>query len=386
MTRVGLLGFEFAADNLGCEALTYSLLTLLRPALEGLPVTFRSFEMSGNLGTVPELFPEWQFESTPADLKHHPLRVRRSLDECDLIIDATYGDSFSDIYIKRVTARDLALKELAVRSHAVYVLAPQTYGPFRSSFFRRIAADVLRRADLRFARDARSAQFVERIAGESAPVVSDLAFALPYERGTYPLKELGDTTTHVGVNVSGLLWRGGFGADNQFGLTVDYREYVVQVIQTLLDEGCSVHLVPHVIGRSSQSHDDDYETCQTLVGSVRDPRVMLAPRFSTCMDAKSFISGLDFLTGARMHATIAAYSTGVAVAPFSYSRKFEGVFEGLDFPWVVPGTQLKTDEAVAMTLDCYHQREPLARHARESAAGIQRNLREFASSMAQLIQ
>ena len=33
-----------------------------------------------------------------------------------------------------------------------------------------------------------------------------------------------------------------------------------------------------------------------------------------------------------MHATIGAISSGVATIPFSYSRKFEGLFGNLEYP------------------------------------------------------
>lgn len=35
---------------------------------------------------------------------------------------------------------------------------------------------------------------------------------------------------------------------------------------------------------------------------------------------------MDFFMGARMHSTIAAFSTGVPVVPMAYSRKFNGLF------------------------------------------------------------
>jgi polysaccharide pyruvyl transferase WcaK-like protein len=54
--------------------------------------------------------------------------------------------------------------------------------------------------------------------------------------------------------------------------------------------------------------------------------IIVAPYFKTPIDAKSYISGLDFFTGARMHACIAAFSSGIPVYPLAYSRKFNGLF------------------------------------------------------------
>jgi colanic acid/amylovoran biosynthesis protein len=40
---------------------------------------------------------------------------------------------------------------------------------------------------------------------------------------------------------------------------------------------------------------------------------------------------MDFFTGARMHACIAALSSGVPVLPMAYSRKFAGLFGTLGY-------------------------------------------------------
>ena len=40
---------------------------------------------------------------------------------------------------------------------------------------------------------------------------------------------------------------------------------------------------------------------------------------------------MDFFVGARMHACIGAFSSGVPVVPLAYSRKFNGLFESLNY-------------------------------------------------------
>jgi polysaccharide pyruvyl transferase WcaK-like protein len=57
--------------------------------------------------------------------------------------------------------------------------------------------------------------------------------------------------------------------------------------------------------------------------------------FKSPQEAKSYISGLDFLVAGRMHACIAAFSTGTPVVPIAYSRKFTGLFGTLDYPWLI---------------------------------------------------
>jgi polysaccharide pyruvyl transferase WcaK-like protein len=82
--------------------------------------------------------------------------------------------------------------------------------------------------------------------------------------------------------------------------------------------------------------------------------------FSSASDAKSFISGLDFLVGGRMHATIAAFSSGVPVVPVSYSRKFEGLFGAMGYDWLVNARGMDTNTALARILDALERRAELA--------------------------
>ena len=52
----------------------------------------------------------------------------------------------------------------------------------------------------------------------------------------------------------------------------------------------------------------------------------MAPFALGPVEIKSYIAGMDFFMGARMHATIGAFSSGVPVVPMAYSRKFNGLF------------------------------------------------------------
>ena len=63
--------------------------------------------------------------------------------------------------------------------------------------------------------------------------------------------------------------------------------------------------------------------------------LLLSPLFFSPIDAKSYISGMHFFIGSRMHATIAAFSSNVPVFPLAYSRKFNGLFiDTLRYPYM----------------------------------------------------
>lgn len=53
----------------------------------------------------------------------------------------------------------------------------------------------------------------------------------------------------------------------------------------------------------------------------RFPECIFPNDFITALDVKNYICNMDILIAPRMHASIAAFSSGVPVLPFAYSRK-----------------------------------------------------------------
>lgn len=109
-----------------------------------------------------------------------------------------------------------------------------------------------------------------------------------------------------------------------------------------------MHLVSHVI-TDRYAIEDDYRA--SLSVKSKFPECVLAPKFSSPVEAKSYISNLDFFTGARMHATIAAFSSGVPVVPVAYSRKFSGLYGTLGYKNLVDGQSDTTQAAIDTILE-----------------------------------
>ena len=84
--------------------------------------------------------------------------------------------------------------------------------------------------------------------------------------------------------------------------------------------------------------EDDFAVCEKLHNKF--PDTILAPRFESPMQAKSYMSQLDCLIGSRMHATIGAFSMGVPIIAVSYSRKFQGLYSSLGYPYVIDAKRL----------------------------------------------
>jgi polysaccharide pyruvyl transferase WcaK-like protein len=354
---IGLLWHSPNSGNLGVGALTVGNLELARraAAAAGLTPRFRI------LGFVDEGVPSYV---TDPDVEIVALDTRalapggaywRALGDLDCVLDIGAGDSFADIYGAKRFAFLWLSKELALGRGVPLLLSPQTIGPFTREPQRMLAAHAMGGAHAVVARDPMSFEAARRMSPGAHVVESvDVAFALPFERR----KRRAGKTIEVGVNVSGLLFNGGYTGANEFGMQVDYADYSRRLIAELAARpGVSVRLICHV-NTDEMPQDDDGRVADRLAAEF--PGVERVPSFGSPSAAKSYISGLDFLVGARMHACIAAFSSGVPVVPVAYSRKFAGLFEGvLDYRHLVPVTGLSTDAAVTFTLDRLDRRDEL---------------------------
>ena len=336
------MGMEFESENKGCEALSYSFLNILNQ-IDDEDLLIYYFSNLG-FGKVQETFPDLKFKKINLKIKDKKLNFFRAAHKCDYIFDVTMGDSFSDIYSKEVCLSDIRFKRIASTLSKKYILLPQTYGPFYSVEAKKGANKVFKNADMVFCRDELSKEYIEKEFGIMDSILStDMAFALPFDKTYYSFTNT--KKKKIGLNVSGLLFRGGFTKDNQFDLKLDYPELIRKLIDSISPE-YEIHLIPHVINLSVNAHDDDYKTCQLLHEEF--PNTILAPAFETPIQAKSYISNMDIFIGSRMHSTVAAFSSGVATIPISYSRKFEGLFGSLNYPYVVNAKEETTESALSI--------------------------------------
>ncbi len=374
-----MLWHSAAAGNFGVGALTVGNLALARAAAAsaGLEPQFTVFGPIEQ-GTPYIGAPDIALRTLTRGYLLSGSGYRRDLKNLDIMLDISAGDSFGDIYPDKRFAFVMLSKALAIWSGKPFILSPQTIGPFSRQPHSALAGWVCRRSRRVFARDPISMQVLDRIAPTaSATQVVDVAFALPFDRA--PARSGGPIK--VGLNVSCLLMNGGWSGGNEYGLGFDYAALTrALVVAFLAMPGVEVHLVPHVFA-PDVPQDDDIRAADRLKAEF--PALVRHPDFTGPSDAKSFISGLDFLTGGRMHATIAAYSAGVPVVPISYSRKFEGLYGGLDYKWIVPSKGMDTDAAIAFVLDAFARRAELAADIARGTPVIAAGLKAYTAALAQ---
>ncbi|NTW87901.1 MAG: polysaccharide pyruvyl transferase family protein [Desulfobulbaceae bacterium] len=366
MKKIGFIWHSLHTRNLGVGALSISNILIVSKILRdiGEEVEYVVFGPKGtaNAVSIPELPPCRHVAlSFDAMLGMGFINIFREMNSCDLVLDIGSGDSFSDIYGKKRFLKTLLSKYMMIDAGRKLILSPQTIGPFDNYLFRKISAHAMGRAMKVFARDCKSYAYVDSISGGSVSLElsSDIAMSLPHREVVLPALQRGNGVINIGLNISGLLYAGGYQGGNQFGLSVDYRQAMHDLARELSAEpGVCVWLVPHVFGSGGMHIEDDYAVSEEIAKVL--PAVRVAPRFSEPIEAKSFISQMDFFVGARMHATIAAFSSGVPVIPLAYSRKFAGLYESLGYMRVIDMCEVNDAvELIEAVRQAFHQRDAL---------------------------
>jgi len=267
------------------------------------------------------------------------------------------GDSFSDIYGEDIFKIINSQHQMARLLRKKYLLLPQTIGPFKDIQIRKKATRSIEKAQLVLARDMQSFDYIKKNTKQNNIFeIIDVAFFMPYQK-----QKFSNNFIHVGLNISSLLWHGGFTRNNQFGLKCDYQMLVRNIIDYFFTfPNVIIHIVPHVVHTDSHI-ENDYEVSFNLLQEYANDKLILAPLFLTPIIAKNYISGLDFFAGARMHATIAAFSSGVPVFPMAYSRKFNGLFmDTLDYQYMGDLVSQTMDDILQGIKEAFDMRKELA--------------------------
>lgn len=264
----------------------------------------------------------------------------KTLGNCDLVCDITGGDSFSDIYGFKRFLLGFLTKWMFIFLGKDLVMLPQTYGPFKKNVSKKMAAYILRKAKTVYSRDRDGIECVCRLLkGKDTDKVKlrpDVAFVLDLRIWEDAAVEAVDNArkegrTIVGLNISGLLYNGGYTRDNMFGLAVDYPKLIRQIVDYFLTmDNVTVVLVPHVFPADALAVESDPAACRAVYESLtkqQQGKVILPDTQPDQGQVKYLIGRCGFFVGSRMHSCIAAMSQCVPVVGLAYSKKFHGVFE-----------------------------------------------------------
>lgn len=306
-----------------------------------------------------------------AFLGHDKHPALAALHAANAVLDIAGGDSFTDLNGAKRFHAVTSFQQLALQVGTPLILLPQTYGPFLHAHSRRVAAGIVTRAAMAWARDLPSFQALRELLGKRFdPKIHkagiDVAFQLPAD---HPRSALPATIEHwlrdrprpvIGVNISGLIFHDPVAAAKQYHLLADYRQVVLTFLRLLLQKtDFKIVLIPHVL--TPPGHHESDSQANVLVQSElalesQQRLAVLPPMYNPC-ETKWIISHLDWFCGTRMHANIAALSSGVPAAAIAYSPKAAGIFEACDqLDYVADPRSLSTPAMLERLFHSFTQR------------------------------
>lgn len=405
--KITVLGASFNNDNLGVGALAMGIVTCITDSIPDAEISLLDYSRTPvSVDVVPD---DRAISIATINLRMKPTaannvvllcllalalrlltvgRLRRFLIckhpvlrhvwNSDAVVSIAGGDSFSDIYgLRRFI--DVSLPQLLVLLLGKkLLLLPQTIGPFKRTVTNIVAKLIMRGAQVVYARDELSLQLASQLLGAAhrqgkARLCHDVGFMLrPRRPERIDIHGLSlnrcDGVTLVGVNVSGLLFIGGYHGTDDLVSRSQYADFSHRLIEQVIDGSAArVLLIPHCLGDGIES---DSRVCQLLFDhfSVRYPgRIGIVQGRYTSAEMKFIIGECDFFVGARMHACIAALSQCVPTVAVAYSRKFIGVLDTLGVGrLVVDPKQLETLGMLKVVGELFETRDEI-REALKSA-------------------
>jgi colanic acid/amylovoran biosynthesis protein len=241
----------------------------------------------------------------------------------------------------------------------------QSIGPFK--WTRALSRRILNRVQLVTARDPITYEYLRSMGVDnpSLRLTADMAFLLeraPKSRVDEILRAEGidlKAGPVLGVSVSGLI-RAKYESSNPAAKVTPFEQFFAQLIDSVAAKlGCQVLFVAHVTGPSSSK--DDRLVAKAVQARMSRPAWVLTGDYDP-RELKAIISGTQLFFGARMHANIAALSSGVPTVAISYSHKTQGIMDLLQQrERVVSIGSLTREQCEAQLVSAWEAREEIRR-------------------------
>lgn len=166
---------------------------------------------------------------------------------------------------------------------------------------------------------------------------------------------------------------------------VAYANYKALIQHILDNTDAYIALIPHVVW----ANNDDRIPLKQLYDDFGQNQRLILVDDHTAPELKYIISQCSFFVGARTHATIAAYSTGVPTLVVGYSVKARGIARdlfGTEDGYVLPVQQLReSDELTRAFVRLYEKRDAIRAHLNKTLPGYIARADEARKALEELV-
>lgn len=273
-----------------------------------------------------------------------PLRVQlQALAKADLVVSMGGGYLNGDrsLMANVCVYLMLAPMRLAKRFGACVVCAPQSMGPFATSFQQKLVTRTLEKIDLLLTREQKTTKLLAALPGEF-PIVPSVDSGFLFKTNM-----TSDLRSHLQVDNQKLL----------VGVTVrrwldikrqyKYELAIAQAIDHLVEKyQAAVVLIPQVT--SALGRDDDRIVAGNVYAKTkRKTGVHVLTEDYTHQQIKALYNELDILIGTRFHSVIFSLTSLVPALAIEYEHKTSGIMHDLALDkWVVKIEQARGETLI----------------------------------------
>ncbi len=256
----------------------------------------------------------------------------QALKDADLVVDLS-GDMLTEDYGPHVAYSHFLPVMTALAMDKPVILCAQSIGPFK--LMKHLARYVLGQAALITAREPVTVEYLREIGVQNSQIflTTDLAFLLGPARDEI----VDDVLSNEGIDLAdrqtlgisfGNLVPSHYRKRNPHAAASMFPELMAGVLDTISERyGLQILFVPHVTGPRASA--DDRVFAEKICSHMQTNAIAISGDYTPDI-LKGIISRCRLYMGARMHANIAAMSSGIPTLAIAYSHKTAGIMQLLD--------------------------------------------------------
>jgi colanic acid/amylovoran biosynthesis protein len=253
----------------------------------------------------------------------------QALKDTDLVVDLS-GDMLTEDYGPHVAYSHFLPVMTALAMGKPVILCAQSIGPF--TLMKRLARYVLGQAALITAREPVTIEYLREIGVQNSQIflTTDLSFLLePAKDESVDVvlsREGIDLAGRqmIGISFSNLV-HSHYRKRNPHASGTMFPELIAGILDTISERyGLQILFVPHVTGPRASA--DDRVFAEKISSHMQMTAVAIKGDYTPDI-LKGIISRCRLYMGARMHANIAAMSSGIPTLAIAYSHKTAGIMQ-----------------------------------------------------------
>jgi colanic acid/amylovoran biosynthesis protein len=275
-------------------------------------------------------------------LKFVPKRLRDRFglvidSEVDIILDAA-GFKYSDQWGEYSTVQLAKDIQRWKKQDTKYIMMPQAFGPFESTEIKMAFTTIMNNADLVYARDLISYNYINDLIGKQDNIKMSPDFT-NLLKGNVP-KDFDSNNNKICIvpNVRML-------DKTSFDNPDSYQHFMANCLKILIKVNAKPFFLIH-------EGNEDLKLAKEIM-SIANEKVNIVVE-SDPLKIKGIIGTCDAMIGSRFHGLVNALSQGVPVIATGWSHKYKMLLQDYNFPkglLPVSLTNVEIEEALSVILD-----------------------------------